>query len=74
MLNINLLNDPGKQIEGVEEKIIPTVQKESANLKLDIKSTESKSARSPLKFGIKIITAIILVIFIVLYYYFKYYD
>jgi len=74
MLNINLLNEPGKQVEGVEEKIIPTVQKETANLKSDIESNEIESTISPLKSGIKIITIIILFIFVVLYYYFKYYD
>ncbi len=74
MLNINLLNEPGKQVEGIEKKIIPTVQKEPANLKLDIEKTEIKNTINPVKTGIKIITTIILFIFVVLYYYFKYYD
>ena len=74
MLNINLLNVPGKQVEGVEEKVIPTIQKKTANLKSDIEKTDIKSSISPLKSSIKIIATIILFIFVVLYYYFKYYD
>ena len=75
MLNINLLNKPGKQIDGVEKKIIPVIHDKPINLKLDTESgDEAKNKINPLRTTITITITIILFTFIMLYYYFQYYD